>query len=80
MELQCMEKKEKETEQKKQENKIKQAGKQQEYTVEEYAKVAESLFSTKPECVQAAFTFAGIQKATEEQAKKTVKSFLEMEV
>lgn len=58
----------KEIEQKKQESKIKQESRQQEYTVEEYVKVAESLFSTKPECVSAAF--AGVKKATQEEAKK----------
>ena len=61
-------------------SKAKQEVKKQEYNVAEFVQQAAPLFSTKPECVQAAFTFAGIQKATEEQAKKTVKSFLEMEV
>ncbi len=70
----------KEIEQKKQESKIKQESRQQEYTVEEYVKVAESLFSTKPECVSAAFAFAGVKKATQEEAKKIVTTFLKMEV
>lgn len=71
----------KETEQKKEEskNKPKQEMKQQ-YIVAEYVKAAESLFSTKPECVMAAFQIAGLKTATEEQAKRIVKSFLEMEV
>ncbi len=70
----------KDTELKKEETKNKKEIKKQEYSVEEYAKNAENLFSTKPECVLAAFQIAGITKATEEQAKKIVKSFLEMEV
>ena len=43
----------KEIEQKKQESKIKQESRQQEYTVEEYVKVAESLFSTMERIQQA---------------------------
>lgn len=78
-----MEKKEKDTEQKQQEikeTKPKQDMKKQEYTVEEFAQQSKSLFQTQPECVVAAFEIAGVKKATEEQAKKIVKSFLEMEV
>lgn len=78
-----MDKKEKNTEQKKEESKetkLKQEVKKQQYSVEEFAQNAESLFSTKPECVLAAFQIANIKTATEEQAKKIVKSFLEMEV
>ena len=77
-----MDKKEKDTEQKKEEikTKPKQDIKKQEYTVEEFAQQSKSLFQTQPECVMAAFEIAGVKKATEEQAKKIVKSFLEMEV
>lgn len=78
-----MDKKEKNTEQKKEESKeikTKQEVKKQQYSVEEFAQNAESLFCTKPECVLAAFQIANIKTATEEQAKKIVKSFLEMEV
>ena len=52
----------------------------QEYTAEEYAAKAEKLFSTKYECVIAAFSLAGVKKATSEEAKGIVKAFLEMEV
>ena len=72
-----MDKKEKNTEQKKEESK---EVKKQQYSVEEFAQNAESLFCTKSECVLAAFQIANIKTATEEQAKKIVKSFLEMEV
>lgn len=74
--------KEKEIELKKEETKSKpkQDIKKQEYTVEEFAQQSKSLFQTKPECVVAAFQLANITQATEEQAKKLVKSFLEMEV
>ena len=41
----------KDTELKKEETKNKKEIKKQEYSVEEYAKNAENLFSTKPECV-----------------------------
>lgn len=77
-----MEKKEKDTEQKKEEikTKPKQDIKKQEYTVEEFAQQSKSLFQTQPECVMAAFEIAGVKKATEEQAKKIIKLFLEMEV
>ena len=77
-----MDKKEKEIELKKEKtkSKSKQEIKKQQYSVEEFAQNAESLFSTKPECVLAAFQIANIKTATEEQAKKIVKSFLEMEV
>lgn len=77
-----MDKKEKDTEQKKEEikTKSKQDIKKQEYTVEEFAQQSKSLFQTQPECVVAAFEIAGVKKATKEQAKKIVKSFLEMEV
>lgn len=78
-----MEKKEKDTEQKKEEikeTKLKKEVKKQEYHVKEFAQAAQSLFQTQPECVVAAFEIAGVKKATEEQAKKIVKSFLEMEV
>ena len=60
--------------------KSKQDIKKQEYTVEEFAQAAQSLLQTEPECVIAAFQLAGIQKATEEQAKKIVKDFLKTEV
>lgn len=75
-------KKEKEIELKKEETKSKpkQDIKKQEYTVEEFAQQSKSLFQTKPECVVAAFQLSGVKKATQEQAKKLVKSFLEMEV
>jgi len=74
--------KEKEIELKKEETKSKpkQDIKKQEYTVEEFAQQSKSLFQTKPECVVAAFQLANITQATEEQAKKIIKSFLEMEV
>lgn len=62
------------------ETKLKKEVKKQEYSVEEFAQVAQNLFSTKPECVIAAFQIAGVKTATEEQAKKIVQSFLEMEV
>lgn len=77
-----MDKKEKEIELKKEETKSKpkQDMKKQEYTVEEFAQQSKSLFQTKPECVVAAFQLSGVKKATQEQAKKLVKSFLEMEV
>lgn len=77
-----MDKKEKDTEQKKEEikTKPKQDIKKQEYTVEEFAQQSKSLFQTQPECVMAAFEIAGVKKATEEQAKKIIKLFLEMEV
>ena len=75
-------KKEKEIELKKEETKSKpkQDMKKQEYTVEEFAQQSKSLFQTQPECVVAAFQLANITQATEEQAKKIIKSFLEMEV
>lgn len=77
-----MDKKEKDTEQKKEEikTKPKQDIKKQEYTVEEFAQQSKSLFQTQPECVVAAFQLANVTQATEEQAKKIIKSFLEMEV
>ena len=74
-----MDKKEKDTEQKQQEikeTKPKQDIKKQEYTVEEFAQQSKSLFQTQPECVVAAFQLANITQATEEQAKKIIKSFL----
>ena len=52
----------------------------QEYTAEEYAAKAETLFCAKYECVIAAFSLAGVKKATLEEAKGIVKAFLEMEV
>ena len=74
----------KEIEQKKEKEKIKMKPKQeikkQEYSVEEFVQQAEQLFQTKSECVIAAFQIAGVKQATQEQAKKIVKSFLEMEV
>ena len=78
-----MDKKEKDTEQKQQEikeTKPKQDIKKQEYTLDEFAQQSKSLFQTHPECVVAAFQLATITQATEEQAKKIIKSFLEMEV
>ena len=81
-EIEKMDKKEKEIELKKEETKSKpkQDIKKQEYTVEEFAQQSKSLFQTQPECVVAAFQLANITQATEEQAKKIIKSFLEMEV
>ena len=74
----------KEIEQKNEKEKIKMKPKQeikkQEYSVEEFVQQAEQLFQTKSECVVAAFQIAGVKQATQEQAKKIVKSFLEMEV
>lgn len=74
----------KEIEQKNEKEKIKMKPKQeikkQEYSVEEFVQQAEQLFQTKSECVIAAFQIAGVKQATQEQAKKIVKSFLEMEV
>ena len=74
----------KEIEQKNEKEKIKMKPKQeikkQEYSVEELVQQAEQLFQTKSECVIAAFQIAGVKQATQEQAKKIVKSFLEMEV
>ena len=77
-----MDKKEKEIELKKEEikSKPKQEIKKQEYSVEEFVSQAEPLFHTKPECVLAAFQLSDVKQATQEQAKKIVKSFLEMEV
>ncbi len=77
-----MDKKEKEIELKKEETKSKpkQEIKKQEYSIEEFVSQAEQLFQTKSECVIAAFQIAGVKQATQEQAKKIVKSFLEMEV
>lgn len=75
-----MDKKEIELKKEETKKKSKQEVKKQEYSVEEFAQAAQNLFSTKPECVVAAFEIAGIKKATEEQAKKIVQSFLEMEV
>ena len=74
----------KEIEQKNEKEKIKMKPKQeikkQEHSVEEFVQQAEQLFQTKSECVIAAFQIAGVKQATQEQAKKIVKSFLEMEV
>ena len=74
----------KEIEQKNEKEKIKMKPKQeikkQEYSVEEFVQQAEQLFQTKSECVIAAFQIAGVKQATQVQAKKIVKSFLEMEV
>ena len=74
----------KEIEQKNEKEKIKMKPKQeikkQEYSVEEFVQQAEQLFQTKSECVIAAFQIAGVKQATQEQAKKIVKSFLEMDV
>ena len=74
----------KEIEQKNEKEKIKMKPKQeikkQEYSVEEFVQQAEQLFQTKSECVIAAFQIAGVKQATQEQKKKIVKSFLEMEV
>ena len=74
----------KEIEQKNEKEKIKMKPKQeikkQEYSVEEFVQQAEQLFQTKSECVIAAFQIAGVKQATQEQEKKIVKSFLEMEV
>ena len=74
----------KEIEQKNEKEKIKMKPKQeikkQEYSVEEFVQQAEQLFQTKSECVIAAFQLSGVKQATQEQAKKIVKSFLEMEV
>lgn len=50
------------------------------YSVEELAKAAQSLFGVKPECVTAAFFYAGKKEATEEEAKNVVTSFLRKEV
>jgi len=74
--------KEKEIELKKEETKSKpkQEIKKQEYSVEEFVQQAEQLFQTKSECVIAAFQLSDVKQATQEQAKKIVKSFLEMEV
>ena len=74
----------KEIEQKNEKEKIKMKPKQeikkQEYSVEEFVQQAEQLFQTKSECVLAAFQLSDVKQATQEQAKKIVKSFLEMEV
>lgn len=77
------EQKESETTAKKKEKNKKEISAQppkQEYTAKEYASKAEELFSTKYECVMAAFSLAGVEKATLDEAKDIVKAFLEMEV
>lgn len=60
----------------------KRKGSESVYTVQELIDNAEAVFGagTKKECVAAAFRFAGKTKATREEAKKTVETFLKKEV
>ncbi|MCI8342562.1 MAG: hypothetical protein HFE62_05050 [Firmicutes bacterium] len=50
------------------------------YAVEELEKAAIKLFGVQPECVRAAFSFAGKSEASETEAKKIVKEFMIREV
>lgn len=50
------------------------------YSVSDFAKQAKSLFDTTPEVVTVALRTAGKTEATIEEAKETVKKFLEKEV
>ena len=51
-----------------------------EYTVQELAEAAETVFKTKPECVIAAFRVAGVEKATKTKANDIVTKFMAKEV
>ena len=51
-----------------------------EYTAEELANNAESVFKTRKECVAAALKAAEVTKTTVSNAKKIVESFLKKEV
>lgn len=50
------------------------------YKVKELTEAAETLFGVKPECVTAAFSIAGKEEATEQEAKRIVKDFMNKEV
>lgn len=50
------------------------------YSVEELAAAARTQFGTAPEVVKTAFKIAGKAKATQPEAAKIVKAFLEREV
>lgn len=50
------------------------------YTKEEFAKAAKTVFGVPAECVQAAFSVAGVEKAAEAEAKQIVGKFMNREV
>lgn len=50
------------------------------YSVSDFAKQAKNMFGTTPEVVTVALRSAGKTTATIEEAKETVKNFLEKEV
>ena len=50
------------------------------YSVSDFAKQAKNMFGTTPEAVTVALRTAGMETATVEEAKATVKEFLEKEV
>lgn len=50
------------------------------YSVEEFQKMAQTIFNCQPECVKAAFMVAQKMTATEAEAKKIVSDFMNKEV
>lgn len=50
------------------------------YSVEEFQKMAQTIFNCQPECVKAAFMVAQKTTATEPEAKKIVSDFMNKEV
>lgn len=50
------------------------------YTIDEFCKNAQTLFSVKPECVRAAFKKNGITECGKDKAKKIVEEFMKKEV
>lgn len=50
------------------------------YSVQDFSKQAKKMFGTTPEMVTVALRTAGKETATIEEAKETVKAFMEKEV
>lgn len=53
---------------------------EQEYTVEEFAAVAKTVFNASPDIVTAALRFSGITKTTRSAAIRIVEEFRKQEV
>lgn len=60
--------------------KKREAPRESEYSLSELVKGARAVFGVSPECVMTAFRLAGLDRATERQARKIVDDFMKQEV